>query len=275
MKKYHYSDEVNQFGPFAIEELKDKNISRDTMVWYQGLENWVKASEIDELKELLNSTPPPLNSDKQMPPPLNRVAEPKSNLMENNIKNNKSKTWPTILKFGVIVAITLIGIFIFNEYNKNGGNSYDSNPYNSSSEEMFTESGQQQISEESLPVKKTEEELKRELAMTECSSPRKYLKMSDKSITGIYKNLLSMKYNGFKVKFNIQNSATIMTFKNVKCKVTLTSNSGSIILSKKFTVNEFVTAGNYVTYKGEFECTNQEFKDTDSYSFEILGAECH
>ena len=84
-----------------------------------------------------------------------------------------------------------------------------------------------------------------------------------------------MKFDGFKVKFNVQNSATLITFKNVRCRVTLTSNSGSTILSKNFTVNEFVRAGTYATYTGEFPCTNQEFNDTDKYSIEILDADCH
>ena len=127
----------------------------------------------------------------------------------------------------------------------------------------------------SQPRQKTEEELKRELALKECESPTKYLRKSNESLNGTYKNAISMKFDGFKVKFNVQNSATLITFKNVRCRVTLTSNSGSTILSKNFTVNEFVRAGTYVTYTGEFPCTNQEFNDTDKYSIEILDADCH
>ena len=125
------------------------------------------------------------------------------------------------------------------------------------------------------PRQKTEEELKRELALKECESPTKYLRKSNESLNGTYKNAISMKFDGFKVKFNVQNSATLITFKNVRCRVTLTSNSGSTILSKNFTVNEFVRAGTYVTYTGEFPCTNQEFNDTDKYLIEILDADCH
>lgn len=122
---------------------------------------------------------------------------------------------------------------------------------------------------------KTEKDLKRELAIKECESPAKYLRKTGESLKGTYKNALSMKFDGFKVKFNIQNRATLVTFKNVKCRVVLSSNSGSNILVKNFTVNEFVRAGSYVSYSGEFACTNQQFKDTDRYSLEILGAECH
>jgi len=122
---------------------------------------------------------------------------------------------------------------------------------------------------------KSQEEIKQELALKECETPTNYLKYSNTKLEGMFKNALSMKFVGFKLKFNISNSASILTFKNIKCKVNLTSNSGSLILSKDFTVNEFIQAGKTITYKGEFSCTNQQFKDTDKYSVQILSAECH
>ena len=125
------------------------------------------------------------------------------------------------------------------------------------------------------PKEKTEAQLKRELARKECENRKKYLSKSSQDLQGIYKNALSMKFNGFKLKFTIRNSAKLMTFKNVRCRVVLSSNSGSTILAKNFTVTEFVGAGGSVSYKGEFSCTDQQYKDTDKYFVEILDAECH
>lgn len=122
---------------------------------------------------------------------------------------------------------------------------------------------------------KSQEQLKKELALKECETPTNYLRYSNTSLNGIFKNALSLKFNGFKLKFNIRNNASVLTFKNIRCKVTLSSNSGSTILSKNFIVSEFVRPGSSITYKGEFDCTNQQFNDTDEYSVEILGAECH
>ncbi len=55
-----------QAGPFAEDALKDKiasgEISRDTLMWKQGMGNWEKAADINELASLLSSTPPPLPS---------------------------------------------------------------------------------------------------------------------------------------------------------------------------------------------------------------------
>jgi hypothetical protein len=279
MKKYHYSEGDNQFGPLTIEELKDKKITKDTMVWYEGLDNWVKAGDVDELKERFKSTPPPLSSTKQTPPPINVKTEKKSNPTVTNVKPKKNKTGLAVGLIGGVIAIALIVFFVINNNQSNSSsnnNNNGSDTHNTSSNNLNSESTNQQNNyTPPPPKKKTEEELKSELANTECANPVKYLKMNNKDLTGVYKNALSMKFNGFKVKFNVQNTATIVTFKNVKCRVTLSSNSGSTILTKNFIVPEFIRAGSYVSYKGEFECTNQQFKDTDRYSIEILGAECH
>lgn len=60
MKKYFYSDGTNNFGPFTIKELKEKGITRETMIWYQELGEWKKASTIQELNDLFALIPPPI-----------------------------------------------------------------------------------------------------------------------------------------------------------------------------------------------------------------------
>jgi len=52
MREYYYTDGTNRYGPMSIEELKSKGIKSDTYIWYEGLENWIIASEVPELKEL-------------------------------------------------------------------------------------------------------------------------------------------------------------------------------------------------------------------------------
>jgi uncharacterized RDD family membrane protein YckC len=65
-----------QQGPFTIDELRTKDIQRDTLVWTEGLENWTKAEYLPFFKDILKSVPPPLpKSDEktttfQAPPPI-------------------------------------------------------------------------------------------------------------------------------------------------------------------------------------------------------------
>lgn len=58
MKKYFYSDEAISFGPFTLEELREKRITRETYVWFEELGEWEKAGEIPELNDLFAIIPP-------------------------------------------------------------------------------------------------------------------------------------------------------------------------------------------------------------------------
>lgn len=58
MKKYFYADGTKSLGPFTIEELKEKNITRETKVWYQGLEDWHPAGTLQELGDIFKLMPP-------------------------------------------------------------------------------------------------------------------------------------------------------------------------------------------------------------------------
>lgn len=60
MKKYFYIKNENKHGPFDIEDLKSEGIQRDTLIWFQGIKNWTKASEVSELGELFIHLPPPI-----------------------------------------------------------------------------------------------------------------------------------------------------------------------------------------------------------------------
>ena len=64
MTKYFYLDGDKKLGPFTKDELIDKNLNRDSRIWYYGLEEWTKLSDIAELKEIFSSLPPDLNIKK-------------------------------------------------------------------------------------------------------------------------------------------------------------------------------------------------------------------
>ncbi|HEY3373343.1 MAG TPA: CD225/dispanin family protein [Prolixibacteraceae bacterium] len=79
MNKYFYTNGINQFGPFTLEELRDKNITRETSVWFKELGEWKHAGDIEELNHIFESSPPensnfhsaytpPESIDSQRPP---------------------------------------------------------------------------------------------------------------------------------------------------------------------------------------------------------------
>ena len=70
MKKYFLHDGKEQSGPFDVEELKAKQITPDTSIWYEGIEDWTTAGKIEELKGLFKtSTPPPMTKKNDEPKP--------------------------------------------------------------------------------------------------------------------------------------------------------------------------------------------------------------
>jgi hypothetical protein len=69
MKKYYYSNGVDQRGPVALAELKSVAVfGAGTLVWYAGLPEWVRAVELPELSEFFAPSPPPPSLSPPPPP---------------------------------------------------------------------------------------------------------------------------------------------------------------------------------------------------------------
>ena len=41
-------------GPYTLEKIKSKLLSKDDLIWYQGLPDWTKAHLVDQVRELIN-----------------------------------------------------------------------------------------------------------------------------------------------------------------------------------------------------------------------------
>ena len=58
MKKYFYSDGKEKYGPLSFEELEQKEVTSDTLVWFEGLDDWKPAQDLIEMKPILELKPP-------------------------------------------------------------------------------------------------------------------------------------------------------------------------------------------------------------------------
>lgn len=106
MKNYYLHDGKEQHGPYNEEELKQKAIDRDTLVWTEGMEDWKKAGEIDDLKAFFAAVPPPLKT--VVPPQTREVQKVEKVEPKRNFK----------LVVISILAILLIGGGVLFMYNK-------------------------------------------------------------------------------------------------------------------------------------------------------------
>ncbi len=55
MTHYFIKEGKNEIGPFTMEQLKYRHVSKDTPVWFAGLEEWTTAEQVYELKEIFLS----------------------------------------------------------------------------------------------------------------------------------------------------------------------------------------------------------------------------
>ncbi len=62
MKKYFLHNGTESSGPFDLEELKAKRITKNSPIWFEGMENWKTAGEIPELRTVFAFIPPPIPS---------------------------------------------------------------------------------------------------------------------------------------------------------------------------------------------------------------------
>lgn len=64
MRTYFINNGDENEGPFTLDELKDQQINKATLVWFHGMEQWNYATEIPELKSFFIATPPPIQKEK-------------------------------------------------------------------------------------------------------------------------------------------------------------------------------------------------------------------
>ncbi len=52
MLNYFIKIENEETGPFTFDQLKSKSLDKDSLVWHAGLDSWLRAQEVVELKDL-------------------------------------------------------------------------------------------------------------------------------------------------------------------------------------------------------------------------------
>lgn len=67
MREYFFLEGKEQNGPFSIEQLTQKELTKETLIWTEGMEDWQKIKDIAELVLVLKpkSVPPPLPTEKE------------------------------------------------------------------------------------------------------------------------------------------------------------------------------------------------------------------
>lgn len=115
MNKYYLHNGSENIRPFDIEELKQKNITRTTQVWCEGMEDWNEAGAIEELKILFPILPPPLKKNTTE----NKTAEQPI----QKEKKDYSKLFKILKRLAIAFIIAIIILFVLNIIDKQSSTS--------------------------------------------------------------------------------------------------------------------------------------------------------
>lgn len=116
MREYFLHQGNEQEGPFTIDELKNKNITKQTSIWYDGLPEWTVAGNIEELSLLF----------KVLPPEFKPAANIKSTTQSIAADEPRRKGKTTLKFFGFLTLLVIVLIAVANTNNTSdqGNESY-------------------------------------------------------------------------------------------------------------------------------------------------------
>jgi len=117
MKKYFYTNGVDKFGPYSLEEFKGLNLSRETLVWFYGLKGWTALSEIKELKDIASFYSQKLNDLE-----LNETEKFQTETEIQSIKketNKNKRLKKSIIVFSILLFLITVGLFLNKKHQDN------------------------------------------------------------------------------------------------------------------------------------------------------------
>lgn len=200
--RYFYLLGDQQKGPFTHDELKNQYINHNTLVWYDGIPNWEKASNIEALKDIFMT-----------PPPIPKKAKEESNAIstQSQSQTNKKKSRIPRLVLGILLVVA--AIFIIDGIS----------------------SGHISV-EDFISRPKSETELRMELLSKENSAPLLYLNLNQVKFE---KKLLAFITNEATITGVVKNSASLSKYKDLRVRVNYYSTTNTIFKSQDYVIYKY------------------------------------
>lgn len=137
MDKFYIGINGVQKGPFSKDELKAQGLNPSTLVWTDGMENWLQAIEVEKLKGLFQGTPPPIPNQNKPPIPVEiekpirvkaEISKKKEPLISNEGKvtvANETKAIFRLISLALVISLISFPIFYFGIYEVNKYDDFD------------------------------------------------------------------------------------------------------------------------------------------------------
>ena len=107
---YYFDNSGTSTGPLSKEELKGK-ISKDTLVWYEGQPDWVKASDVEDLRDLFFEAPPPLPKKEKVIKVEASIKKEKKEILTE--KNQTTIATEIKILFFIAIGALVIGLVTY------------------------------------------------------------------------------------------------------------------------------------------------------------------
>jgi len=112
MVDYFFKDENNNtLGPFSLEDLKKQSIDQNTLIWYEGILDWIPASKEKTLEDYFENIPSRepiiLNDQKSQARFIGNPSQIKANkIISERIKKNRGPSiWGYLIFMGVVIIV--------------------------------------------------------------------------------------------------------------------------------------------------------------------------
>jgi len=89
MSTYYMADGNRRKGPFAEGDLVANGLGRDTLVWREGLPDWLPAHRLETLTAVVSTIPPPVPRPAVPPPLPSRTAR-----ANESVAATSTRAWP-------------------------------------------------------------------------------------------------------------------------------------------------------------------------------------
>ncbi|MEZ7506001.1 DUF4339 domain-containing protein [Flavobacterium sp. Arc2] len=104
MRSYYINNGKENGGPFTLEELKKQDLNKASLVWYQGMNEWKNAQDIEELKTFFAVVPPTIK--RSIPSPEIEPIKKSTTIL--GLK--KSHFFLTLLFLSIFAAVLVLNV---------------------------------------------------------------------------------------------------------------------------------------------------------------------
>jgi uncharacterized membrane protein len=110
-KQYYIASGKDHLGPFTLSQMKDKKLTPETLIWYEGLAQWTKAEDLEELKRDI----PVIISPPLTPTQVEIIEKRVKELILRKLLGNAAKNAGTMFLIVFVVYAIIQYIILSNE----------------------------------------------------------------------------------------------------------------------------------------------------------------